>query len=116
MLTMTPLLAGPRNSTVRVDESVVMVKMGAGGWAFRAEVPRSSIEEATLVNGPVWAWGAHGWRHRWLVNGSSKGLVRLTIAPRAPGRCLMIPLHIGELTLSLAEPEEFIRAVSPSRG
>jgi hypothetical protein len=111
-VTMTPLFAGPRNSTIRVDEQVVMVKMGAGGWTFGAEVPRSSITAATRVDGPVWSWGAHGWRHRWLVNGSSKGLVRLTIAPKARGRCLVFPLRIAELTLSLAEPEEFIRAVS----
>jgi hypothetical protein len=113
---MTPLLAGPRNSTIRVDEHVVMVKMGVGGWAFKADVPRSSIADASQVDGPVWAWGAHGWRHRWLVNGSSKGLVRLTIAPRERGRCLGYPLRIGELTLSLAEPEEFVRAVSPPTG
>jgi hypothetical protein len=109
---MALLLAGPRFSTIRVDEDVVTVKMGAGGWAFAAEVPRSSIVAAAAMDGPVFAWGAHGWRHRWLVNGSSKGLVRLTISPQARGRCLAIPLRIGELTLSLAEPEAFIRAVS----
>jgi hypothetical protein len=109
-VTMTPLLAGPRHSTISVDEHVVMVKMGAGGWAFEAAVPRSSITDASRVDGPVWAWGAHGWRHRWLVNGSSKGLVRLAITPMARGRCLGFPLRIGELILSLAEPEEFIRA------
>jgi hypothetical protein len=115
-MTMTPLLAGPRHSVIRVDDDVVVVRMGAGGWAFETVVPRSSIVAATRVDGPVWAWGAHGWRHRWLVNGSSKGLVRLTITPKAPGRCLVIPLSIGELTLSLAEPDEFIRSVSPPTG
>jgi hypothetical protein len=115
-MTMTPLLAGPRHSTIVVGEDVVTVKMGAGGWAFEAEVPRTSITAATRFDGPVWAWGAHGWRHRWLVNGSSKGLVRLTITPKARGRCLVIPLRVGELILSLAEPETFISAVSPPTG
>jgi hypothetical protein len=115
-VSMTAVLAGPRNSTIRVDEHVVTVRMGVGGWAFQAAVPRSSIADASQVDGPVWSWGAHGWRQRWLVNGSSKGLVRLTITPSARGRCLGFPLRIGELTLSLAKPEEFIRAVSsPAR-
>jgi hypothetical protein len=90
--------------------------MGRGGWVFTGEVPKSSIVTATQVNGPVWSWGAHGWRERWLVNGSSKGLVHLTIAPKSPGRCLVFPLRIGELTLSLADPDAFVRAVSPRSG
>jgi hypothetical protein len=111
---MMPLLAGPRHSTIRVDADVVVIRMGVGGWAFVAEVPRSSITGATQVSGPVWGWGAHGWRGSWLVNGSGTGLVRLTIEPTARGRCLGYPLRVRQLTLSLADPEAFISAVSPS--
>jgi hypothetical protein len=108
---MTALLAGPRDSTIRVDADRVSVRMGRRGWVFVAEIPRTSIVQANPVRGPVWGWGAHGWRDRWFVNGSSRGLVQLTIAPKAPGRCLAFPLRIGELTLSVDRPDEFVRAV-----
>jgi hypothetical protein len=86
--------------------------MGAVGWAFAAEVPRASIIDVTRATGPVWAWGAHGWRGRWLVNGSGRGLVRLTIDPRARGRSLGVPIKLRELTLSIDDPDGFVEALS----
>ena len=112
---MMPILAGPRHASVRVDNDRVSVRMGLGGWAFAARVPRASITEVKRVAGPVLGWGIHGWRGVWLVNGSSQGLVRMTIEPRAPGRCLGFPLRIRELTVSLADPDGFVRAVPASR-
>jgi hypothetical protein len=109
---MMPMLLGPRHSTVLVDEDLVSVRLGVGGWGFAARVPRSSITEVTRVAGPVLGWGVHGWRGLWLVNGSSKGLVRMTIDPRARGRCLGFPLRIRQLTVSLTDPDGFVRAVS----
>ena len=111
---MMPMLLGPRHSAVRVDHDHISVRMGLGGWAFAAGVPRSSLTEVKRVAGPVMGWGVHGWRGLWLVNGSSKGLVRMTIDPRARGRCLGFPLRIRQLTVSLADPDGFVRAVSPS--
>ena len=111
---MTPMLLGPRYSTVRVHDDLVSVQMGIGGWGFAASVPRASISEATRVAGPVLGWGVHGWRGLWLVNGSSKGLVRMTLEPRARGRCLGFPLRIRQLTVSLADPDGFVKAVSAS--
>jgi hypothetical protein len=111
---LTPMLAGPRRSGVLVGTDEIVVEMGMGGWAFRAGVPRSSVTAVDHAEGPVQAWGAHGWRHRWLVNGSSRGLVRLKIEPRARGRCLVFPLSVSELTVSLADPDAFIRAVRSS--
>ena len=90
--------------------------MGVGGWVFKAEVPRDSIAEVAAAPGPVMAWGAHGWRGRWLVNGSSRGLVRVRIDPRSPGRCLGFPLRIRELILSLDDPVGFIDALQPASG
>ena len=40
---MTPMLLGPRHSYVRIDDDRVSVRMGLGGWAFAAQVPRSSL-------------------------------------------------------------------------
>jgi hypothetical protein len=108
---MTVLLAGPRHSTIRVDDDHVKVKMGVGGWAFTADVPRASIVEVQPTSGGVWAWGAHGWKNRWLVNGSSEGLVRLTLQPPARARTLGFPLRVRELTLSLADPEGLVRTL-----
>ena len=82
--------------------------MGVGGWEFSADIDRTAIVEVTQASGRVWAWGAHGWRVRWLVNGSSRGLVRLTLDPRQRGRCLGFPLNLGELTVSLDDPVGFI--------
>jgi hypothetical protein len=108
-----PLLAGPRQSTIRVDADHVVVQMGLGGWTFAARVPRSSIIEARQVEGRVWGWGAHGFRGRWLVNGSGLGLVKLTISPEARCRVVGVPLRLRELTLSLEDPQGFVEAVSP---
>ena len=110
---MLPFFAGPRHSSISVNDDVVMVRMGVAGWTFAADLPRLSITEVSCVDGPVMAWGAHGWRGRWLVNGSSRGLVRLTIADGARGRVLGFPIRVRELTLSLADPDAFVRAVSP---
>jgi hypothetical protein len=113
-LLMTPMLLGPRRSYIRVDDDRVSVRMGLGGWAFAAWVPRSSLTEVKRVAGPVLGWGVHGWHGLWLVNGSSKGLVRMTIDPKVRGRCLGFPLRIRQLTVSLADPDGFVRAVSPA--
>jgi hypothetical protein len=109
---MTVLLAGPRRSKILVDDDNVEVTMGVGGWAFSGHVPRSTITDVAPTDGPVWAWGAHGWNHRWLVNGSSEGLVRLTLEPHARARTLGIPLRVRELTLSLADPDGFVRKLA----
>ena len=105
---MTPMFAGPRRCRVVVTSDRLSVVMGSGGWAFWGTVPRSSITQVERVTGPVWAWGAHGWRGRWLVNGSSRGLVRITIRPAGRGRCLAFPIALRQLTLSLDEPDQFI--------
>jgi hypothetical protein len=89
--------------------------MGPGGWAFATTIPREDIAAAGPGHGPVLAWGAHGWRGRWLVNGSGRGLVQVTVDPAASGRCLFLPIHVRELTLSLEEPQQFIDAIGRSR-
>ena len=111
---MTPLLAGPPRCRVVLTPKRLKVKMGLGGWAYSASVPRASLTGATPASGPVLGWGAHGWRGRWLINGSSRGLVRITIDPPSRGRCLMVPVKLRELTLSLEQPEAFIAAVTSS--
>ena len=64
---------GPRFSEVVVDDTDLRVRMG---WAFHAAVPRADIRRVVAATErPFFAWGVHGWRGRWLVNGSSDGIV-----------------------------------------
>jgi len=60
----------------------------------------------------VWAWGAHGWRGRWLVNGSANGLVQVTIDPPQHGRCLVFAIRVRQLTLSLDDPDGFVAVLN----
>jgi hypothetical protein len=109
---MTPMLAGRRYCHVTVSADHFDVRMGVGGWAFAAKIPRTAIVESAEVSGPVWGWGAHGWRGRWLVNGSSRGLVSLRVDPRARGRCLGVPVRVRELTVSLDDPALFLATLA----
>ena len=100
---------GRRFSHVTVTVDSVRVVMG---WAFSVTVPRSSINEAVASDGRVMGWGVHGWRGRWLVNGSSHGLVKLTIDPPAPSRVIGARGRLRQLRISLVDPDGFLQAVS----
>ena len=109
---MTPMMAGPRRCRAVVNSDHLLVTMGAGGWAFSADVPRSSITTVTRVTGPFYGWGAHGWRGKWLINGSARGLVRISIRPPARARCLFVPVKLKQLTISLDSPDELVAALA----
>ena len=96
---------GRRHSEVVVDADTVRVRMG---WAFRADLPRASIAERRRSDGRVYGWGVHGWRGRWLVNGSSKGLVTLVIAPPVPARVCGVRVRLREVRLSLVDPDALL--------
>jgi hypothetical protein len=100
----------PRGSWVEVDEEALRVRMG---WAFRLDVPRSHVQSARPDTGPVRAWGVHGWRGRWLVNGSSSGIVRIDLAP--PGRARVLPwpfaAAVRELRVSVEDPDGLVAAL-----
>jgi hypothetical protein len=101
---------GPRYSRVIVTADEVRVRLG---WAFRAGVPRSAVRRVEPDDGAVLAWGAHGWRGRWLVNGSSTGLVRLTVDPPAAATVAGWPVRVRELRLSLEAPGFFMATLRP---
>ncbi len=97
---------GRRLSRIEVDPDAVRVRMGLG---FRATVLRASVVSAVDIgHRRVFGWGVHGWRGRWLVNGSSSGLVTVTIEPPARARVLGVPVRLRELTVSLVEPAAFV--------
>jgi hypothetical protein len=91
---------GPRWTGVRVDDDEVELRMG---WGFHARLPREAVRSVQPYDGRVWGWGAHGWRHRWLVNGSSKGIVRIHLEPRQRGRVMGVPVHVDEVLVSVED-------------
>jgi hypothetical protein len=104
-----PLGCGPKQSEVRIDGDSLHVKFG---WGFRTQIPLSSITKAEPNNERVYAWGAHGFRGRWLVNGSSKGIVELTIDPPAKAYVMGVPIKLRLLDVSVTEPDALIEAVT----
>ena len=99
---------GPRMSGVELDGETMHVSMG---WAFRARVPRADITGARTVTGRVGGVGVHGWRGRWLVNGSMEQIVGIDIEPSARAVAVGIPVHLHYLSLSLEDPEAFLAAL-----
>ena len=90
---------------MEVDDDVVRVRMG---FAFRAQFPRASITDVRSYWGVVGGVGVHGWRGRWLVNGSATGLVTMEINAPGRARVLGIPVQLRNLRVSVESPEELV--------
>jgi hypothetical protein len=107
-----PLMAllgmGPQAARVVIDPQDIAVHMG---WAFRAHIHPDAVQVAEPDHAPVLGWGVHGFRGRWLVNGSSRGMIRLHIEPPAQARVLGFPVRLRMLRLSLVDPPGFLAAV-----
>jgi len=114
-----PLLSilgmGPAFTRIELTGDRLLVRFG---WGFRADVPLSSISAAAPHGRAVGGIGVHGWRGRWLVNGSVDGLVTIDIDPPARGFVLLVPVRLGQLTLSLEDRDSFLAALGrpPSGG
>jgi hypothetical protein len=94
---------------VEVGTATVRIRLG---WLFHATIARSAITDVRHHADMYGGWGAHGWRHRWLVNGSSKGIIQLDLAPRQPARLLGVwPITLDTVFLSLVEPDGFLAEV-----
>jgi hypothetical protein len=106
-----PLGLGPGHSDIRIEDGNLRVEMG---WGFRATVPLSSIKDAEPNDDRVYSRGVHGWRGRWLVNGSSKGIVELTIDPPVRAYVAGVPITLRTLWVSVTDPDALIAAVAAS--
>lgn len=98
---------GPKNSELRVEDGRLHVRMG---WAFTADIPLASIKSAEASNERVFTAGVHVMGSRWLVNGSGKGLVQLTIDPPVPAKVWFKSITLKVLVLSVTDPEALIAA------
>ena len=110
-----PVLGLPRSgSYVELDDDSVRVRLG---WGFTASIPRRAI--TTARRGPdvvgITA-GAHGWRGRWLVNGSGRGIVRLDVDPPVRAWTLALPVRLSRLDVSLEDPDGFLAALGAPSG
>ena len=106
-----PLGLGPGQSDVRTEDGNLRVEMG---WGFRATIPLSSIKNAEPKHDGVYSRGVHGWRGRWLVNGSSNGMVELTIDPPVRAYVAGLPITLRTLWVSVTDPDALIAAVAAS--
>jgi hypothetical protein len=100
---------GPAWTSIELDDQELEVRMG---WAFRTHIPRTSIRGARQESGRVGGIGVHGWRGRWLVNGSMDGIVAVHIDPPARAVAVGLPVRLGYLVLSLEDPEGFVAALT----
>ncbi|MEX1007127.1 MAG: hypothetical protein WD271_04710 [Acidimicrobiia bacterium] len=103
----------PDHCRVEVDEGELRVRMA---WAFRLDVPRANVRAAAHDDRRVWAWGVHGWRGTWLVNGSSSGLVRIELDPAGHGRVTGFPVRVRVLLVSVEDPDALVDVLTmPTR-
>lgn len=101
---------GPRRSSVVIDPDEVRIRMG---WAFRATIDRRSMGAQAVADTSPWAGiGVHGWRGRWLVNGSVSGIVRIDIDPPSRARVMGVPIRLHTLLVSLDDPDGFLAGLT----
>lgn len=98
----------PGGSWVEMDGERLRVRMG---WAFHLDTPVEHVRAAAPYEGRVWSWGVHGWRGRWLVNGSSSGIVRVELNPPAQARTMGFRISVSELLVSVEDPDGLIAAL-----
>lgn len=102
----------PPSSWVDVSDTDVEIRMG---WAFHLRAPRTAIASVAADDGTVGGWGVHGWRGRWLVNGSSRNLVRIEWDPAVRARTAGFPIRVSTLRVSMVDPDGLIGALRPDR-
>jgi len=101
--------AGARHDVVELEGTTVRVRLG---WLFKVSIPRVAVTTAQHHADMYGGWGAHGSGGRWLVNGSSAGIVELDLEPRQRAWLLGIwPLTLRVLYVSLEDTDGFLAAI-----
>jgi hypothetical protein len=101
----------PSTAYVAVDGAQIEVRMG---WAFRARFPRSAVASASALDIRPLSRGVHGFRGRWLVNGSGKGILSIQVSPAQRAYVMGVPIRLRELLVSVTEPSELMAALRGS--
>ena len=101
----------PSRCHVDVDEHHLRVRMGM--W-FELDTERTVVRGAEPDHGRVMSWGVHGWRDRWLVNGSSSGIVRITFEPSVRAWMGPVPLRVRVLRVSVDDPDGLVAVLVPA--
>ena len=102
------LFIPPSDSYVAIDFGRVTVRMA---WGFYARFPRSAVTSASTYERRPVSRGVHGWRGRWLVNGSGDGILRMELSPEQRARALGISVALRELLVSVDDPAQLASAL-----
>lgn len=98
----------PSTAYIEVDREQVEVRMG---WAFRARFPRSAVTSTTALETRPISRGVHGFRGRWLVNGSGRGILRIQLGPAQRAYVLGVPVRLRELLVSVDDLDALAAAL-----
>lgn len=102
------ILLMPRSSAyIEIDGDTIRVRMS---WAFRSRFSRGDISGVTAQR-PVVSVGVHGWRGRWLVNGTHRPIARITFALPVAARVLGVRVSVRELLVSVDDVAQLQRAL-----
>lgn len=104
----TALFLGPSSAYVLVDGDNVEVRMG---WAFRSRFPRAAVTSAVETPRRVLSRGVHGFAGRWLINGSSDGLLTIEMASRQRAYVTGFPVRLRRLIVSVDDPAALTAAL-----
>jgi hypothetical protein len=95
------VLIPPSDSFVEVDGDQVYVRMA---WAFRARFPRSAVTSTAPYDPKPISRGVHGFRGRWLVNGSGDGILVINLEPAHRAYVMGFPIRLKQLMVSVDDP------------
>jgi hypothetical protein len=109
------MLIPARRAYVDVSDETIEVRMA---WAFSARIPRRLVTRAGPGKPPTipLTAGVHGWRGRWLVNGSPEGIVDIELSEPCRATTLGFPVRLNRLSVSLDDPDGFLATLgAPAR-
>jgi hypothetical protein len=103
----------PSRSYLALGKEQIEVRMG---WAFRSRFPRSAIASAVALDMQPLSRGVHGFGGRWLVNGSSRGILSIRLVPGQHAYVMGVRVQLRELLVSVSEPSTLARRLGAAQG
>lgn len=101
-------LLPPSSAFVEVKDDQVCVQMG---WAFRCAFPKTAVASIAERKIRTLSRGVHGFAGRWLVNGSSQGILVVDLSPIQRGYVMGFPVRLRQLLVSVEEPSALAAAL-----